>query len=161
MPRAVDGKPDLSGVWIINPNPNPERPERVPSADAPAAERNELSPGTRCLPSGLPVPSIAPPHLVKFVQTPTLLVILSESVPGFRQVFLDGRAHPADPNPTWTGHSIGTWDGDTLVIDTVGFNGKIRVAGPSTERLHMVERSIAGQTLGASKRTSPLRTRPC
>jgi hypothetical protein len=129
----------LSGVWIVNRDPYPERPVRLPSANGVDAESNALSPGARCLPARLPVPSIAPPWLAKFVQTPTLIVILFEGVPGFRQIFLDGRTHPADPNPTWTGHSVGRWDGDTLVVDTVGLNGKIGLVG-GTERLHMVER---------------------
>ena len=140
VPRTVDGHPDLSGVWLVDTDPYPEQSVRLPAINRPAPERTELNTGTRCLPSGLPVPNSAPPWLAKFVQTPTLIVILSEGVPGFRQVFLDGRAHPIDPNPTWMGHSIGVWDGDTLVVDTVGFNGKLPAGGPSTEQLHMVER---------------------
>ena len=60
-----------------------------------------------------------------------------------RQVFLDGRSHPSDPNPTWLGHSIGRWDGDTLVVDTTGLNDKtwLDINGhPHTEMLHLVER---------------------
>jgi hypothetical protein len=59
-----------------------------------------------------------------------------------RQIFLDGRSHPKDINPTWTGNSIGHWEGDTLVIDTVGFNAQAWYAGglSSTESLHVVER---------------------
>jgi hypothetical protein len=59
-----------------------------------------------------------------------------------RQIYLDGRPHPKDVNPTWTGHSIGDWEGDTLVIDTLGFNGQAWYAGglSSTESLHVVER---------------------
>jgi hypothetical protein len=61
----------------------------------------------------------------------------------YRQVFMDGRQHPAELDPTWWGHSIGRWDGDTLVIDTVGFNGKSwfdNKGHPHTERLHTIER---------------------
>jgi len=61
----------------------------------------------------------------------------------WRQIFMDGRQHPADPNPNWLGDSIGRWDGDTLVADTVGFNGRswIDAAGlPTTESLHIIER---------------------
>jgi hypothetical protein len=78
----------------------------------------------------------------RIVQTPTLLVQLMEDDARFRQVFLDGRAHPADVSPTWMGHSIGRWDGDTLVIDTVGYNEKTWLPGrlPHTERLHAIER---------------------
>lgn len=62
--------------------------------------------------------------------------------PHFRQVFLDGREHPKDPDPTWQGHSIGKWEGDTLVIDTVGSNDKnwLPNALPHTEKLHTIER---------------------
>ena len=61
----------------------------------------------------------------------------------YRQIFMDGRAHPPDPDPTWYGHSIGRWDGDTLVVDTVGFNDKFWFdfrGHPHTERLRTVER---------------------
>ena len=71
------------------------------------------------------------------------MILVEGSVPGVRQVFLDGRAHPADPSPTWLGHSIGTWDHDTLVVDSIGFNDKgwLDVNGrPQTERLHIIER---------------------
>jgi hypothetical protein len=80
------------------------------------------------------------------VQTSSLIVILIEDNPGFRQIFLDGRSHPADWNPSWTGHSTGKWDKDTLVVDTVGFNNKNWLGGvgggaiPTTEMLHMTER---------------------
>ena len=67
--------------------------------------------------------------------------MLFEDVPGFRQVFVDGRSHPADPNPAWLGHSVGRWDGDTLVIDTVGFNDRSwLLVYPHTDQLHMIER---------------------
>ena len=60
-----------------------------------------------------------------------------------RQVFLDGRSHPIDPNPTWLGHSVGSWDGDALVIDSIGFNDRSWLdfnGHPHTEMLHVVER---------------------
>jgi hypothetical protein len=70
-----------------------------------------------------------------------LVVILSEGTPGFRQIFLDGRKHPADPDPSWVGHSIGKWEGDTLIIDTIGFNDRGWMdIYPRTEKLHIVER---------------------
>src|SRR5205823_6773430 len=72
-------------------------------------------PSAYCLP-GEVFPSAPLPY--KIVQTPSLVVQLFEG--GFRQVFLDGGGHPQDPDPTWRGHSIGRWEGDTLVIDTVG-----------------------------------------
>jgi len=141
-PRTSDGKPDLSGVWQGNDDLYPEQPELLPWADALVKERiaNNLkdTPSGRCLPSG---PVVAGPYMVKLVQTPSLLVMLLEDFVSMRQVFLDGRAHPKDANPSWYGHATGKWDGDTLVIDTVGFNdqGWIGIY-PITEMLHVTER---------------------
>lgn len=145
VPRIADGKPDLSGVWLVNRDPYPEQPVALPWAAALAKERIENNgkdrPHTRCLPEGFPVPGASSPFITKFVHTPSLLVMLFEDIPGFRQVFLDGRGHPADPNPTWMGHSIARWEGDTLVVDTVGFNDTSWInVYPHTEQLHMIER---------------------
>jgi hypothetical protein len=140
-PRNADGKPDLSGVWLQGQDQNPVEPESLgtPWALAVRKERGLRHPSAYCLPSD-PVPLAF--WVYKIVQTPTLLVQLMEDDAHFRQVFLDGRAHPADMSPTWMGHSIGTWDGDTLVIDTVGFNEKTWLPGrlPHSERLHVIER---------------------
>jgi hypothetical protein len=144
-PRLADGKPDLSGVWLPSADLEPEIPPFLPWAEN-AAKRNATRPGddprARCLPTGVPRTSAL--DLAKFVHTPTLLIMLMEgSVPGMRQIFLDGRRHPTDPSPTWLGHSVGTWDRDTLVVDTIGFNDKgwLDNAGrPQTERLHISER---------------------
>ncbi len=96
-------------------------------------------PSAYCLPGEI-FPSAPLPY--KIVQTPSLIVQLSEFVGGFRQIFLDGRKHPADPDPTWRGHSIGRWEGDTLVIDTIGVNDRSWLPAflPHTEMLHVVER---------------------
>ena len=79
----------------------------------------------------------------KLVQTPVLLLIFSEgNTPPFRQIFLD-RGHPADLDPTWLGHSTGKWEGDTLVVDTFGFNDKAWITPgnfPHTDKLHMTTR---------------------
>lgn len=128
-PRTADGKPDLSGLWLINEDPYPEEPEGLPWANALMKERlansgKDDAPHTRCLPEGLPVPGATSPFMGKFVQTASLLVVLFEDAPGFRQIFLDGRPHPADDNPTWLGHSVGRWEGDTLVVDATGFNDR-------------------------------------
>jgi hypothetical protein len=145
-PRMPDGKPDLSGFWVRgDPSPEAELAQLLPWAEAVVKERiaNNLkdSPNARCLPSG-PLQNAAQG---KFVQTPALLVILNEFLGNFRQVFLDGRSHPKDLNPTWIGHAIGHWEGDTLVIDTVDFNDKswlstVAYPYPHTEMLHVVER---------------------
>jgi hypothetical protein len=145
-PRTSWGKPDLSGIWINVYNPDTPPAPLQPWAAAVLRERMENNskdyPGGYCLPANASPITRAFPY--KMVQTPTLIVMLHESdTPGVRQVFMDGRAHPRDPNPTWQGHSIGSWDGDTLVIDTAGYNDKswLSLSGiPHTEKLHTVER---------------------
>jgi hypothetical protein len=150
VPRLAGGKPDLSGVWVAIDDPYPETPEVLPWATALIKEREanngKDAPHNHCLPGPPPVPGSAAPFIEKFVQTPSLLVILFEDVPGVRQVFLDGRAHPANWDPTWLGHSLGKWVGDVLVVDTVGFNDRSWIGGlgdgylPHTEMLHVTER---------------------
>jgi Carboxypeptidase regulatory-like domain len=143
-PHMPDGKPDLSGVWHQQKTIDPGKPEIKPWAEAVMNERAENNardfPQSRCQPLGM----ILTPTLMywKTVQTPTLLVIIAEGDPT-RQVFLDGRGHPTDSNPTWLGHSIGHWDRDTLVVDTTGFNDKAWFDGggiPHTEKMHITER---------------------
>ena len=95
-------------------------------------------PGARCLPQD---PILTGPFFFHFVQTPSLLLAIFEIAPNVRQVFLDGRSHPKDVNPTWMGHSVGKWEGDTLVVDTTGFNDRSWIGlSPHTEMLHIVER---------------------
>jgi hypothetical protein len=145
-PRTREGKPDLSGVWYAQRTVDPGKPEPLPWADAlqreRAANNSKDSPGAHCLPRGLTNAGALFPY--KLVQTPALLVMLLEDdTPSHRQVFLDGRGHPKDPNPNWMGHSIGHWEGDTLVVDTVGFNDESwldNIGHPHTEMLHITER---------------------
>ena len=80
--------------------------------------------------------------LAKIVQTPGLMVILYEDL-AYRQIFLDGRQLPRDPNPDWMGYSVGHWEGDTLVVESAGFNDRtwLDFAGHGhTEALRMTER---------------------
>jgi len=145
-PRTPDGKPDLSGVWWAQRTVDPGKPEPLPWADAlqreRAANNSKDAPGAHCLPRGLTNAGALFPF--KLVYTPKLLVMLFEDdTPSHRQVFLDGRGHPKDADPSWFGHSIGRWDGDTLVIDTVGFNDQSwidTIGHPHTEMLHITER---------------------
>jgi len=70
-------------------------------------------------------------------------MLFEGNIHSYRQIFMDGRAHPKDPDPTWYGHSVGHWEGDTLVIDTVGYNDKFWFdfrGHPHTEQLHTIER---------------------
>jgi hypothetical protein len=145
-PRTADGKPDFTGVWFAQRTVDAGKPELLPWAEAllreRAANNGKDAPGARCLPRGITNAGALFPY--KLVQTPTLLVMLFEDdIPSHRQVFLDGRAHPQDPNPMWMGHSIGHWEGETLVIDTVGFDDRswLDSAGhPHTEMMHVIER---------------------
>jgi hypothetical protein len=79
-------------------------------------------PHVRCLPDTF-LRAYSLPHFLKFVQTPKLLIMLSEVNASYRQVFLDGRPLPQDPTPSWQGYSSAKWEGDTLVIDSIGFRG--------------------------------------
>lgn len=146
VPLMPDGRPDLTGVWLRSQDPYPERPSTLPWVDDVMAERaaNHFvdNPQTYCLPGSPPVPG-GSSFFVKFVQRPELLVLLFEGDPGVRQIFLDGRRHPdlESYDPTWMGHSIGRWEGDTLVVDTVGFNDRGWIGNyPRTEALHTTER---------------------
>lgn len=141
-PRTAEGKPDLSGVWQGNDDLYPEQPDLLPWADALVKERiaNDFkdAPNGRRLPGG---PVVTGPFLVKLVQTPSLVVMILEDFVAVRQVFLDGRGHPKEMNPSWYGHATGKWEGDTMVIDTVEFNDQGWIgATPVTEKLHLTER---------------------
>jgi hypothetical protein len=140
--------PNLAGVWRPNPVADIAKHVDVPFLPWAKAKFQQNS-GThsetdrRCLPPGVPrIMSQARPF--EIVQTAGRIMFLYEGGGHvWRQVWMDGRAHPNDPNPDWLGHSIGHWDGSTLVVDTVGFNDKTWLddAGhPHTEQLHVIER---------------------
>jgi hypothetical protein len=149
-PRLADGTPDLSGVWqgggpigdIAQGLPPGQVIPILPDAKKIMdARQSKDDPEANCLPTG--VPRIAP-YPWRIVQTPTHTFFLFEAnIHTYRQIFVDGRKHPADPDPTWYGHSIGHWEGSTLVVDTIGFNDKFWFdfkGHPHTEKLHIVER---------------------
>jgi len=149
-PHLPDGRVDLSGVWNGGGPVGALAQGLAPGETIPLSElgkkvmASRLSkddPEANCLPTG--VPRIAP-YPWRILQTDKLVYFLFEgNIHSFRQIFTDGRKHPDDPDPTWYGHSTGTYEGDTLVIDTVGFNDKFwfDFAGhPHSEQLHTVER---------------------
>jgi len=144
-PRMANGKPDFSGVWLGTFLQDSGKPELTPSAQAIVNERagNHLKdvPSSRCQPNGITLFGVI--FTYRVVQTPAYLVMIAEHDQPPRQIFMDGRSHPKNLDPTWLGHSVGHWEGDTLVVDTVGFNGRawIDLEGhPFTEKTHITER---------------------
>ena len=145
-----DGKPDLSGIWDRPPvldmsknGPNQQGAGPLPFTDwAKANLVEEFDSSGHCLPIGY-TRNINSPFPIEIAQRPNRVVMLYEMNNTFHVIFTDGREHPKDVEPTWAGHSIGHWEGDTLVVDTVGFNEKNRVdteGHPHSDKLHVVER---------------------
>jgi hypothetical protein len=94
-----------------------------------------------CLPFGLSR-SMNSPDPMQVMQNDKYIALLFEQNTWFHIIYVDGRDHPKNVEPTWFGHSIGRWDGDTLVVDTVGFNGNTRldtVGHPHSDALHMIQ----------------------
>ena len=154
--RTADGKPDLSGFWMpveavkhllnLAADLKPGEVPLQPWAETLYKERIENNgkdhPGVRCWPSGIPEKNNIPDGL-KVVQTPDVMIFLHESRTIYRQIFTDGRPLPKDAQPTWMGYSIGRWEGDTFIVETIGQNGKtwLDMRGlPGTESLRVVER---------------------
>jgi hypothetical protein len=150
-PRMADGKPDLSGVWEhLNSRGSAYYLDKIdipwqPWAKALFQERTDNNqkdnPESRCLPRGVPKADAFDIH--KIIQTSGVILVLYEYGTTFRQIFTDGRPLPKDPNPTWMGYSVGHWEGDTLVVESNGFNGKAWLSGqgvPTTDALHVTER---------------------
>src|SRR5579863_381372 len=153
-PKTGDGKPDLSGTWQtrggytgnLAKDLKPGDVSFQPSAEALYKHRLETQgkddPQARCVLSGVPREHVVP-YPFKILNTNGMIVILYEALHSYRQIFLDRRPLPKDPNPSWMGYSIGHWDGDTLVVETAGFNdrGWLDIEGhPHTEALHITER---------------------
>jgi hypothetical protein len=149
--RLADGHPDLAGggVWLpahvadlgVKANLSFQASAKQKFQENGSMKQNDLD--LRCLPPGVPrIMLTARPF--EIVQTPQRILFLYEGgAHVWRQVWMDGRAQPKDPNPDWLGHSFGHWEGDTLVVDSVGFNDRTWLddAGhPHTEQLHVIER---------------------
>ena len=153
-PRTADGKPDLSGMWLsslkFNNNLAADFKGEVPMtlwAKAIYDERRDNNsrddPETRCLPAGVPRTTAAGALPSRIVQTPSMIVILHETKMLFRQIYMDGRTLRKDSNPTWMGYSTGSWDGDTLVVKTTGFNDKTwldDLGHPHSDKMIVTER---------------------
>ena len=155
-PRLPDGTVDFSGVWVGGGAVNdmerdgglkPGEVQILPWAQKLRDSRKDWDePYLQCLPAGA---VRSTPYPWRMIQTPThtkathIFKLEEGSIHSYRQIFMDGRKHPPELDPTWYGHSIGWWEGDTLVVDTVGYNDKFwfdRRGHPHTEQLHVVER---------------------
>jgi len=152
-PKTADGKPDLSGIWVVGDTKKffdlaadgVEVP-MLPWAEAlykqRVANQQKGHPSERCLGHGVTDFDTVPAPR-RFIQTPGLIAILFESYNHYRQIFMDGRPLPKLTQPAYMGYSIGRWEGDTLVVDTNGFNeaGWLDMNGhPQTESTHIIER---------------------
>ena len=153
-PAPYGPYPDWAGIWVINfpkpGDPPPEVPSLTPAAAAQVKVFNEedaknVEPATdaaNCLPPGMPT-IMSMPYDIEILFTPGRATIIQEAYMQVRRVFMDGRSHPAKLDPTFNGNSIGHWEGDTLVIDTVGLGHNTPIGysrlrhGPN---LHVVER---------------------
>ena len=160
---AAKTAPDLSGIWMqgggisgegaihrFTMDEPPLQPwalekykaNRAGVTDPDEAGLEQNDPNTHCFPPGA-ARSMLMPYAFEIVQRPDQVYILFESGSGIRHIYTDGRAHPDDPSPTWMGHSIGKWEKDTLVVDTVALREETwvdRIGTPHSDALHMVER---------------------
>jgi hypothetical protein len=158
--QGASSHPDLSGVWnwmagvyefasFSKDDPpmtpwgwaqfNASKPSQGPRGVTLSETNDKVY---KCAPPGVPYIYIQL-FPMQIIQTPKEVIEVFEYDHTVRHIFMDGRAHPADLTPTYNGHSIGHWEGDTLVVDTVGFNGKNwldRVGHPESEEMHIVER---------------------
>jgi hypothetical protein len=164
---ALAKLPDWSGVWTpfisdqnkrITTDPVPWQPKVAEQIAAMEAEEKAGRPRglfIDCLPEGMPTWMLITHNALEFLFTPGRVTILGEMDGNrLRRIYTDGRGHPEDPDPTFHGHSIGHWEGNTLVVDTVGVlpqsylavseavgipnNGDLHVI----ERLHLVEADV-------------------
>jgi len=153
-PKTEDGKPDLSGIWVTKAGYTGNIAKDLkggelsfqPWAETLYKHRVETmskdDPQARCVLSGVPRENVVP-YPFKILNTKGMIVILYEALHSYRQIFMDGRPLPKDPNPTWMGYSVGHWEGDTLVVESSGFVGNNWLDNnghPGTEVLHLTER---------------------
>lgn len=160
VPRAPNGKPDLSGVWILTPalplfegedaldaaraadeaagrappaptDPPPYKPAAEAKRQEYLARRGIDDPMGRCLLTGVPRIQYRPLPL-EIIQLPERVILLYEIHHAFRIIPTDGRGHPDDMEPSYLGDSVAHWEGDTLVVEAAGFNDKTWLAGVGT-----------------------------
>jgi hypothetical protein len=155
-PRSADGRIDLQGIWMpddnryirdmaldIGDDKVPYRPwAKALFAERMTGEHSREDPDAHCLPQGVPkIDWVAYPW--KLIQTPTSVVIIYETFTFWRQIFTDGRELDPSAKPAWMGYSTGRWEGDSFVVTTRGFNGKVwldQLGRPTTDQLVVTER---------------------
>jgi hypothetical protein len=149
IPRLPDGKPDLNGVWDIPYTPDMSRGVEggLPFTPRGADDFKKYDPSAfdytaHCLPAGL-TRLVNTPMPMEIVQTPKKVALMFEGFSSFIVVPTDGRKHTKDPDPNWYGESIGWYEGDTFVMDSVGFNEKTRldtVGHGHSDQMHVVQK---------------------
>jgi hypothetical protein len=117
---AITASRQMANIGVDIPGGLPYQPWLVPIVKERTANNAIDDPHIRCFPDNF-IRAYGLPHLLKFIHTPGLLVVLNEMNAGYRQIFTDARALPRNPNPTWQGYSSAKWSGDTLVVDSIGF----------------------------------------
>jgi len=138
----IGGSPLALNMGTDMPGGLPYQPWAAALVKQRTAAHSKDDPHARCLPDNPPRP-YGLPHLTKAVHTPKLLLLLNEVNAMYRQIFIDGRALPNDPNPSWNGYSTAAWEGDTLVVHTTGFRDDLwldMAGSPMTEAARMTER---------------------
>ena len=152
-PKTPDGKPDFAGVWTVmgytrniakdlKPDEVPFQPWAAKLYQHRLDTAGKEDPQGRCVLSGVPREDVVP-YPFKILNSNGVIVILYEALHSYRQIFMDGRPLPKDPNPSWMGYSIGHWDGDSLVVESAGFEEKNWLDNnghPGTESMHLTER---------------------
>ena len=144
---AMSRLPDLTGVWEAprGGSPPPAAPQLTTAA---AAKKRELdarntddTDAANCLPTGMPA-VMGHPYPYEFVLTPGKVTIVTEAYMQVRHIYTDGRPLPPDPDPTFNGTSIGRWQGDTLVVESIGFSPLTTIArnSPHSDKMRIVER---------------------
>ena len=151
---ALNALPDWGGVWTLNfptPGAKRERPELKGQylkdyqawQRAVATKHGEVARnGSYCRPPGMPGIMGVPQYPIEFLFTPGRVTIHHEAWMQWRSIYTDGRKHPDDLDPTFSGHSVGHWDGDTLVVDTVGVKTitELSMGMKHSDKLHLIER---------------------
>jgi hypothetical protein len=154
VPRTPDRRPDLSGIWrsasnryLTDLSAGSAQVVFQPWARSLYNERRTANgkgrPSERCLPRGVPGMMLARDEPWKIVQTPGAVIFLFRESLHYRQIFTDGRPFPEDVAPTWLGYSIGRWDGDVLVAETIGLTEETWLdesGHPHSDALRVIER---------------------